>query len=132
MDWTQLLSQVISTIHDNPSVPHQPGNDPGNLIGNITEMFMQQQQQGNQLSPDFMNQITQELYNNPSTPHKPGNDPGGLIGQLENVFMQQAGGSRGSQGMPAESASMDPMGDPAAGGGYTPASQDPYGDPASQ
>lgn len=39
MDLMSLLNNVKQVIYDNPNTPHQPGNDPGNLIGGIEELF---------------------------------------------------------------------------------------------
>jgi hypothetical protein len=140
MDWSQLLGQVVQTVYNNSSTPHAEGNDPGNLIGNLTQLV--EQQSGVQAAPnaDTLERIKQEIYNNPSTPHQPGNDPGGLIGSLESLFGAAMGGGgsmAGQQGV--ESASSDPYGDPGLEGGASqydvpvePASEDPYGDAASQ
>jgi hypothetical protein len=142
MDWMQLINQVSNMIYDNPSTPHQPGVDPGNLVGNITQMLMQQQQTQGRPDANTLEQIKQEIYNNPSTPHQPGFDPNGLIQSLEGLFLgQQKVMSGDQQVMPA---SRDPLGDAGKEGYQTqvspdmgdvpvqPASEDPYGDAANQ
>jgi hypothetical protein len=39
MDLLALLNGVKQVIYDNPNTPHQPGNDPGGLIGGIEQLF---------------------------------------------------------------------------------------------
>jgi hypothetical protein len=45
MDLFSLLNSVKQAIYDNPNTPHQPGNDPGGLIGGIENLFGQFGQQ---------------------------------------------------------------------------------------
>ena len=142
MDWGQLLGQVVQSVYNNPSTPHEEGNDPGNLIGNLTQIVEQQSRSQAAPDADTLAQIKQAIYDNPSTPHAPGNDPGGLIGSIESLFgggQQTMGGGMGEQQL--EPASSDPYGDAGLEQGtgtsqfdmpVQPASADPYGDPANQ
>ncbi len=45
MDILSLLEKVKKAIYDDPNTPHQPGNDPGGLIGGIESLFGQFGQQ---------------------------------------------------------------------------------------
>lgn len=98
-----LLDQVKQAIFDNPSTPHAPGNDPGNLIGTIEGLFNQHQQQYGGGAPGTM-----------GNPLPASQDP---YGDPADQFPQ--GG--GSQGNPYQQFP-----------GLRPASEDPYGDPADQ
>jgi hypothetical protein len=140
MDWMQLLNQVSQNIYNNQSTPHQPGEDPGNLIGNLSQIFMQQQAAQGQPSRDTLEQVKQEIYNNPSVPHQPGNDQGGLISGIEQLFAQaQVPGVGGN----VQPAAQDKYGDAADddvrqqyqrqfGAPVETANQDPYGDAADE
>ena len=48
----ELLEGVKNAIFNSPNTPHQPGNDPDGLIGQITSLFGQHQaQQGSMQNP---------------------------------------------------------------------------------
>lgn len=88
-----LLEQVKQAIFNNPSTPHQPGNDPGGLVGQIEGLFGQHQQQyggGNGQQGSMGNPLPASA--------DPYGDPA-----------DQAGGGRFGNVRPA---SEDPYGDP--------------------
>lgn len=105
-----LLSKVQQSIWNSPSTPHQRGNDPGNLLGTIGDLFKQYAQ------------------NNDMRVLPASDDP---YGDPADMGQQS--------GMSVRPGSEDPYGDPAdaynqrsSGMSVRPASEDPYGDPADR
>lgn len=99
-----LLDQVKSAIFNSPSTPHQPGNDPDGLIGQITNLFGQHQQQyGGGGAGTMQNPLpaSQDPYGDPADQYPQQGAPQG-----GNPYQQFPG--------------------------LRPASEDPYGDPADQ
>ncbi len=87
-----LLDQVKKAIFNSPNTPHQEGHDPDGLIGQISGLFgqhQQQQQYGGDGSMQNPLPASQDPYGDPA------NGAGG--GQFRNV----------------RPASEDPYGDPA-------------------
>jgi hypothetical protein len=100
MSLLSLLNDIKKVIYDDPNTPHQPGPDPGGLIGGIENLFGQY---GDQNGDRSVRSASQD----------PMGDPGSG-GQFSNV----------------RPASQDPLGDPGLGGrNVRPASEDPLGDP---
>ncbi len=98
-----LLDQVKQAIFNNPTTPHQPGNDPGNLVGTIEGLFNQHQQQ----------------Y-------------GGGGGNAEGTMQNPRPASEDPYGDPADQRGGGGGGLSQQFPGLRPASEDPYGDPADQ
>lgn len=121
-----LLGKVQQQIWKAPSTPHEPGNDPGNLLAEITAMF--------------------NKYANSNGMGQPGADPSGGQVELgrrrgtvrpasEDSYGDPADFGPGAFGDDVRPASEDPYGDPddespRFGGDVAPASEDPFGDPA--
>ncbi|HSI73403.1 MAG TPA: hypothetical protein VK934_09510 [Fimbriimonas sp.] len=115
MDLDFLLNQVKGAIFRDPTTPHQEGNDPSGLIGQIEELFGRfrgQQQEQRRVLP-----ASQDPYGDPADLH-PASGYGGNYGQQEYPNVRPA--------------SEDPLGDPADQQfrNVKPASEDPLGDPA--
>lgn len=97
-----LLEQVKNAIFNSPNTPHQPGNDPDGLIGQIEGLFGQHQaQQGTMQNPL---PASQDPYGDPADQFP--QQGGGYAPQPQNPYQQFPG--------------------------LRPASEDPYGDPADQ
>ncbi len=128
MDLESLLRKVKDAIFKDPSTPHQEGNDPSGLIGQIEGLFGgmmgggQQQQQQRQVLPASQDPLGDPADLQPS----------------EGYGTQQAdyGSQSHQQQFPnMRPASEDPLGDPADSEQFPnvrPASEDPLGDPADQ
>ena len=88
-----LLEAVKSAIFNSPNTPHQPGNDPDGLIGQIEGLFGQQQYVGGGYGGGSMQSplpASQDPYGDPA---------------------DSRGGGRGFGNV--RPASEDPYGDPA-------------------
>lgn len=114
-----ILQQVKQAIFNSKQTPHQEGNDPDGLIGQIEGLFRGgQQQQGGQYPQqgglDNVRPASEDPYGDPAD-------------GVQNAFPG------------VRPASEDPLGDPADAdrtyGGFAnvkPASEDPLGDPADR
>jgi len=101
-----LLEQVKNAIFSSSTTPHQPGHDPDGLIGQISGLFGQHQQQAGTMqnplpaSQDPYGDPADQFPNQYSNGQRPGNRAyadGGPQGQFPGL----------------KSASEDPYGDPA-------------------
>ncbi|CAN5477652.1 hypothetical protein BH11ARM2_BH11ARM2_24640 [soil metagenome] len=95
-----LLEQVKQMIFNNPSTPHQPGNDPGGLIGGIEDLFRGHQSQMEQQYPNIR-PASEDPLGDPAD-REPRQSYGGY-----------SGGSVEQQFPGIRPASEDPLGDPA-------------------
>jgi len=103
MDLQSLLEQVKSLIFNNPSTPHQPGHDPGGLIGQIEDIFGQHQ----------TSQQQQGYGNIRPASEDPLGDPGDVGGYRQANTTTRTGGDPRFPNL--RPASEDPLGDPADG-----------------
>lgn len=140
MDLESLLNQVKQMIFREPSTPHNESNDPGGLIGNIENLFRQQQPQ------------QPAGYNVRPASEDPLGDPADLLPSGSRGYGYMQGNETAQQFPNLRPASEDPLGDPADQEAYVqpasgqsyqqqqqrqfpnlrPASEDPLGDPADR
>lgn len=129
-----LFEQVQGAIHNAPSTPQRPGEDPGNLMGSIGGLFNQfsQQQSGPQAMP-----ASEDQYGDPED-SQGGADARGIEPGSQDPYGDPQDTQQSSDWRGIRPGSQDSYGDPqdtqesSDSSGISPGSQDPDGDPADQ